>query len=47
MRYIFVVNPKAGQGTGKEQFAEDTNVIAEALKIPFEVYFTKGIGNAA
>lgn len=46
MRYIFIVNPKAGQAKGKEQYAEDINVIAETLGVPFEVYFTKGIGDA-
>ncbi len=46
MKTIFVINPKAGQGKGKEKLIESIRSAANKLKADVEIYVTKAIGDA-
>lgn len=46
MKTVFVINPKAGQGTGLEKLIESIRNAANKLKADVEIYVTKAIGDA-
>ncbi len=46
MKTVFVINPKAGQGTGLEKLIQSIRNAANKLKADVEIYVTKAIGDA-
>ena len=46
MKTVFVVNPKAGQGTNVESFIEKIKYVSEKNGIDAVIYLTKAIGDA-
>ncbi len=46
MKFIFIVNPKAGKGKGTEKLKNAISRTGEKLKKDFEIYITKSVGDA-
>ena len=46
MKYSFIINPAAGKGKIASGLAETITKACRARKLDFEVYFTKGVGDA-
>lgn len=46
MKIIFVVNPKAGKGTGIDKLKDEISLVSRKVGIPAGFYLTKGIGDA-
>lgn len=46
MKYVFVINPCAGQGKGLEQFEKDILEAASKTGVQAEIYYTKAVGDA-
>ena len=46
MKYSFVINPAAGKGKIAAGLAEEIKEVCLARELDFEIYFTKGVGDA-
>ena len=46
MKYSFVINPAAGKGKIAAGLAEKIKEVCEARELDFDIYFTKGVGDA-
>lgn len=45
MRTVFIVNPKAGKGQGREKFIREIEEASRSTGIPAEVYSTQAVGD--
>ncbi len=45
MRTVFIVNPKAGKGQGREKFIAEIEAASEKTGVPVEIYSTQGSGD--
>jgi len=46
MKTVFIVNPKAGQGKGIDQFIDKIKTVSQKLGCDTEIYTTKSVGDA-
>ena len=46
MKHVFILNPAAGQCTAQKDYEEQIKICAEKLGCDYEIYFTKGVGDA-
>lgn len=45
MRTVFIVNPKAGKGQGREKFIREIEEASRSSGIPVEIHSTQGVGD--
>ena len=45
MRTVFIVNPKAGKGRGREKFIKEIEAASKKTGVAVEVYSTRAVGD--
>lgn len=45
MKYVFIMNPASGKKRKRKEFTEKLRMTAEEMNIPYDLYFTKFLGD--